>query len=78
MTYEQLCAARPKAPCERDCPERKPGCGAVCEKWIQYTAEREKWYAAKLKESQKRARPERSRRDLDRAPTQKKNNPGRL
>ena len=78
MTTEQLNAARPKAPCGRDCPDRKAGCGSVCEKWKQYEAERAEWYAAKLKESERMKRPERGRKERDRGPTLKKRYPGRL
>lgn len=31
-------------PCVRDCPGRKPGCGAECEKWQEYITKREALY----------------------------------
>ena len=36
-------------PCPRDCPDRKPGCGANCEKWQQYVAARNAAYEARLR-----------------------------
>lgn len=41
-----------KPPCfdektKTDCPRRKPGCGATCEKWQEYMVEREKVYEAR-------------------------------
>lgn len=38
------CGNAAMQPCKRDCPDRAPGCGAKCEKWQQYTQEREKEY----------------------------------
>ena len=78
MTTEQLMAARPKAPCGRDCPDRKPGCGAVCEKWKQYEAERDAWYKAKFQDSERLKLPVRGQKRKDNAPTLKKRYPGRL
>lgn len=31
-------------PCGRDCPRREPGCGATCEAWLAYEAERNAGY----------------------------------
>ena len=31
-------------PCPRDCPERKAGCGATCERWQAYVKKRNAEY----------------------------------
>lgn len=31
-------------PCGKDCPRREPGCGATCEPWQAYEAERNAGY----------------------------------
>ena len=31
-------------PCPRDCPERKAGCGATCERWQAYVKQRNAEY----------------------------------
>ena len=31
-------------PCGKDCPRRGPGCGATCEPWLAYEAERNAGY----------------------------------
>lgn len=33
-----------KQPCHRDCPKRKPGCGATCPDWAAYIKERDEEY----------------------------------
>jgi hypothetical protein len=33
-----------KTPCPRDCPGRRPGCGATCEKFQKHRAECEERY----------------------------------
>ena len=38
-----------KQPCERDCPDRKAGCGATCEKWKAYVEERNAQYEERVK-----------------------------
>ena len=45
-----------KQPCEKDCPDRKAGCGATCPKWekyvkwrnAQYEERKEKWDMDKM------------------------------
>lgn len=37
-----------KQPCERDCPDRKAGCGATCEKWQAYVKERDAEYERRV------------------------------
>ena len=34
-------------PCTKDCPRRKPGCGAECPEWQEYLKRREKKYEAR-------------------------------
>lgn len=36
-------------PCGRDCPRREPGCGATCEAWLAYEAERNAGYDKRAK-----------------------------
>nr|DAE45835.1 MAG TPA: hypothetical protein [Caudoviricetes sp.] len=36
-------------PCGRDCPRRGPGCGATCEAWLAYEAERNAGYDKRAK-----------------------------
>ena len=78
MTTEQINAARPKQPCGQNCPDRKAGCGAVCEKWKQYEADRAEWYKVKLADTERMKNTERSKRKSDKVPTLKKRYPGRL
>jgi hypothetical protein len=42
-----------KQPCEQECPDRKPGCGASCEKWKAYVAKRNEEYQRRAVESEK-------------------------
>lgn len=37
-----------KQPCHRDCPKRKPGCGATCPDWAAYIKERDEEYQRRL------------------------------
>ena len=37
-----------KAPCGRDCPDRKEACSLSCERWAEYVAERDKGYAERV------------------------------
>lgn len=41
-------------PC-KDCPDRKAGCSAKCEKWAAYVKKRNAAYAERLKRADKRA-----------------------
>ena len=46
---------RPSNPCfdfktKTDCPNRKPECGATCEKWKEYVSKRNDFYELKEKE----------------------------
>lgn len=38
-----------KQPCARDCPDRKAGCAATCEKWKTYVEERNAGYEERHK-----------------------------
>lgn len=38
-------------PCGRDCPRRGPGCGATCEAWLAYEAERNAGYDKRVETS---------------------------
>ena len=40
------------APCGRDCPDRCPGCGAMCASWQLYSSVRDYIYNASLRERQ--------------------------
>lgn len=40
-------------PCEKDCPDRKAGCAAICGKWKAYVAKRNEEYARNVAESEK-------------------------
>lgn len=40
-------------PCAKDCPDRGPGCGAICEKWKSYVAKRNEEYHRRVAESEK-------------------------
>lgn len=39
-----------KQPCDRDCPDRKAGCGTNCEKWQAYVKERNEMYSERMKQ----------------------------
>lgn len=41
-----------KPPCQRDCPNRKPGCAVNCPKWAEYARWRDGDYVRRLRESQ--------------------------
>ena len=49
-------------PCDRDCPDRNPGCGAVCPRWAAYVEKRNARYAERLKEGENRQMTQRCRR----------------
>lgn len=36
-----------RQPCAKDCPDRKPGCVADCERWQAYIEQREEMYRQK-------------------------------
>lgn len=40
-------------PCVKDCPDRKAGCAAECEKWKAYVAKRNEEYARNVAEGEK-------------------------
>lgn len=41
---EDMIRQKYAGPCGRDCPHRGPGCGATCEPWLAYEAERNAGY----------------------------------
>ena len=41
-----------KQPCDRNCPERKPGCGSVCPRWAEWEAWKKQEYRRRLKEAE--------------------------
>ena len=41
-----------KQPCTRECPDRKAGCHAKCEKWLEYEKARNAEYERTAKEKQ--------------------------
>ena len=41
-----------KQPCTRECPDRKAGCHAKCEKWLKYEEARNAEYERTAKEKQ--------------------------
>lgn len=41
---EDMIRLKYAGPCGRDCPRREPGCGATCEAWLAYEAERNAGY----------------------------------
>lgn len=41
-----------KQPCQRDCPKRKPGCGATCPDWSKWVAWKEQEYKKRLMNAQ--------------------------
>lgn len=41
---EDMIRQKYAGPCGRDCPRREPGCGATCEAWLAYEAERNAGY----------------------------------
>lgn len=41
-----------KHPCDPDCPDRKAGCAAICEKWKAYVAKRNEEYERRLTEGE--------------------------
>lgn len=40
-------------PCVKDCPDRRAGCAAECEKWKAYVAKRNEEYARNVAEGEK-------------------------
>lgn len=46
---------KPKQPCSQDCPNRKAGCGAECEAWLAYVAERNAAYKENYRKSRQSA-----------------------
>lgn len=43
--------ARVNQPCAKDCPDRKAGCHASCERWAAYEKERNEEYKKRLLET---------------------------
>lgn len=58
-------------PC-KDCPDRKAGCSAKCEKWATYVKKRNAAYAERLK----RAETDAYFRNVRKLPYPKKKDPG--
>ena len=62
-------------PC-KDCPDRKAGCSAKCEKWAAYVKKRNAAYAERLKRADKRAGKEAYSRKVRKLPHLKNEDPG--
>lgn len=62
-------------PC-KDCPDRKAGCSAKCEKWAAYVEKRNAAYAERLKRADKRAGTDAYSRNVRKLPYLKKKDPG--
>ena len=39
-------------PCQKVCPDRKPGCGATCEAWKEYAEKRKELYDRRRKNAE--------------------------
>lgn len=62
-------------PC-KDCPDRKAGCSAKCEKWAAYVKKRNAAYAERLKREEKRVGTDAKSRTVRKMPYLKKKDPG--
>ena len=64
-----------KPPCEKDCPDRKAGCGATCASWKEYEAKRNAEYKRREALFNQATATAAGKRRLDRKPADKKRNP---
>lgn len=62
-------------PC-KDCPDRKAGCSAKCEKWAAYVKNRNAAYDERLKRADKRVGTDAKSRTVRKMPYLKKKDPG--
>ena len=52
LKWDNFTRSSLKHPCKKDCPDRKPGCGAECAKWKEYVEKRNAMYAERLAEAE--------------------------
>lgn len=64
-----------KPPCEKDCPDRKPGCGADCAAWKSYIEKRNAEYANRKRLFDEATATAAGKRRIDAKPANKKRSP---